>query len=300
VQPIAPVPSDTRAVTDFAIKGSQPAGFYAKAGSIDEADIELKAKGFKTFQVLKPFVYVDKHGEVWPVMPNVGEETTDLASVPPQLWGLVASYGRQLAPALMHDYYCALAKSQKSAAGRESLKVRAAYGVRRAADLRFREALRVKGVAWFRSNFFWAAVTFDRYRTFRPILAILVLLQVLAAAVGVVGAIGVWLFHAIRTSMWPDDQPLPRTTSVAGHPWFWLLVAAAGLATCVVYGWNSMLAIACGCVAAPVIAVELVVTLAMAAILYSIDLLIMGIGKAVTLGRADLSKPGFAPFRTDR
>jgi Protein of unknown function (DUF1353) len=277
-----------------------PAGFYASGGSIDEADIELKVKGFKTFQVVKPFVYVDKSGEVWPILPNQGEDTTDLASVPPWLWGLVASYGRQLAPALMHDYYCSVAKAAQLAADGDKAKIRAAYVGRRATDLRFREALRVKGVAWFRSNIFWAAVTFDRYRSFRWPLATLAIAQALAAAVGVVGAVAVWLFHWIRSAVWPALQAPPHSATATGHPWFWLLVAAIALVSSVVYGWNSMLAIGCGCIAAPVIAVELVVTLALATVLFVIDFAITGCGKTVTLGRANLNWPGLRPFRVRR
>jgi hypothetical protein len=272
-------------------------GFYVAEGSIDDADIELKVSGYRTFQVVKPFVYVDKKQEVWPILPNEGTDTTDLASVPPWLWGLIASYGRQLAPALMHDYYCSVARKAKAQANGDTGKVKEAYDARHATDLRFREALRVKGVAWFRSNVFWAAVTFDRYKSFKWPIAVMMIVQAMAAAVGVVGAIVVWLFHWTRTEVWPSTQARPQSSSLAGHPWFWLILAGCGLIISVAYGWNSMLAVGSGCIAAPVMAVELVVTLALSVVLFVPDFLITLFGKIFTLGRAALSWPGLRPFR---
>lgn len=275
-------------------------GFYAAQGSLDDADIELKVKGFTTFQVVKPFVYVDKLQDVWPILPNEGDETTDLASVPPWLWGLIASYGRQLAPALMHDYYCSVAKKAKLSANGDKQQIKAAYDNRHATDLRFREALRIKGVAWFRSNVFWAAVTFDRYKSFKLPIAIVMIIQAVAVAVGVVGAIGVWLFHWTRTEIWPAKVELPHTSSVVGHPWFWLVIAAGGLIISVAYGWNSGLAVACGCIAAPVIAVELLVTLALSFVLWVPDALITLVAKGVTKGKTPLPWPVLKPFRVKR
>ncbi len=266
---------------------SQQAGFYAAGGTLEPADIELKVYGFTTFQVLKPFVYVDRQNEVWPIPPNEGTDTTDLASVPQLLWGLVASYGRQLAPALMHDYYCELANKRRQQAGGDQKEIDAAYADRRATDLRFREALRVEKMAWYRSNVFWAAVTFDRYKSFKLPAAVLFVLQAVAVAVGVIWAGALWLSH------WAH----PHHSGALSHPSSWLIVAGGGLAVSVVYGWNSMLAVASGCLAAPIVVVELLVTLVMAVCLLIPDLLITVVGKLFTLGRANLHWPAIRPTR---
>jgi hypothetical protein len=59
-------------------------------------------------------------------------EPTDLASIPPFLWGIIASYGGHTMPALVHDHLCSHAKKQGSK-GR---------GLRRMADKFFRTMLR--------------------------------------------------------------------------------------------------------------------------------------------------------------
>ncbi len=69
---------------------------------------------------------------------------TDLASIPPFLWGLISSYGRHTMPAILHDVRCDAAAA-KGAGGR----AHGAY-LRRRADQQFRHTLRVfagKGVA---------------------------------------------------------------------------------------------------------------------------------------------------------
>lgn len=103
--------------------------------------------------------------------------TTDLASVPKLLWGLMASYGHQTLPALLHDQLC----HQAEPIADEPMEARRAkYRQRRAADDLFREALRDEGVEFFRRWTFWTGVVFGRYWTFRRtgsvLLGVLVLL----------------------------------------------------------------------------------------------------------------------------
>lgn len=63
---------------------------------------------------------------------------TDLASIPPFLWGLVASYGRQTLPAILHDVRCDQAKLAGSGAGGRAYQAH----LRRKADQQFRHTLR--------------------------------------------------------------------------------------------------------------------------------------------------------------
>jgi hypothetical protein len=270
---------------EYTLQPTEPGFYSADDGRLDPADIELKVYGFTTFQVVKPFVYIDSKGEIWPIQPNEGTDTTDLASVPRWLWGLIASYGRQLAPALMHDYYCGVAKAEKAAAKGNRQKIQVAYQDRRATDLRFREALRVRGIPWFRSNVFWGAVTFDRYKSFKWPLAVLYILQAAAVAAGIIGALGLWLWHWAHSHS-SSNGAQSHQPSVITHPWLWLIIAGIGLCLSVLYGWNTMLAVASGSLAAPIVVIELVVTALMAVSLFIPDLLITLIGRIFSLGHA--------------
>ena len=126
--------------------------------------VELRSVSKTTFELMTPFAYVSAAGEVIPVPahPNEWATDTDLASVPPLLWGLLASYGRQLRAAIFHDHLCD--KVNRAVENGDDQ----AYASRRHADNLFREAMRDKGdgsdedlqkrVPWFRSWLFWAGV----------------------------------------------------------------------------------------------------------------------------------------------
>lgn len=76
---------------------------------------------------------------------------TDLATVPPFLWGVVASYGRQTLPAILHDMLCyASALPEQPRAYRRA--------ARRAADAIFRDTLRDSGSGVVRRWLMWAGV----------------------------------------------------------------------------------------------------------------------------------------------
>lgn len=75
--------------------------------------------------------------------------TTDLASVPSFLWGVIASYGRQTLPALVHDHLCAVAHAQPGPRRRRT---------RREADRLFRTMLAASGSGVLRRWLMWSAV----------------------------------------------------------------------------------------------------------------------------------------------
>ncbi|MFJ4109104.1 DUF1353 domain-containing protein [Oerskovia enterophila] len=76
---------------------------------------------------------------------------TDLASVPMPLWGVIASYGRQTLPAILHD-----AASRELATSDAPASARRA--ARRDADHLFRATLRQSGTGPVRRLLMWAAV----------------------------------------------------------------------------------------------------------------------------------------------
>ena len=175
----------------------------------DPPNVELRSVSSWDFQLRTPFAYQPKSGpaiEV-PTHPNEFATSTDLASVPPLLWGLLPSYGRQLRAALLHDRLCDILNKEPDAG-------KACQG-RRVADALFLEALRDDGdggyedkmnrVGWFRSQLFWTGVAYGRYWTFRKWVALILAVHVLA---------GVLALHLIFR--------LPPLGSLADAlPWSW-------------------------------------------------------------------------------
>ena len=155
-------------------------GMGYQAGIDDPTDppnVQLRSVSSWDFELRTPFAYHPKNGpaiEV-PTHPNEFATSTDLASVPPLLWGLLPSYGRQLRAALLHDRLCDVLNKEPDAGK--------AYQGRRVADDMFLEALRDPGdggyedkmnrVGWFRSQLFWTGVAYGRYWTFRKLLALI-------------------------------------------------------------------------------------------------------------------------------
>lgn len=91
------------------------------------------------FRVESSFAWVDETGDE----PRPGDcvdggptsPPTDLASIPPFLWGLIASYGTHTMTAILHDRKCDAAKGQRDR--------RHGALLRREADALFRHSLRV-------------------------------------------------------------------------------------------------------------------------------------------------------------
>lgn len=176
------------------------------------------------WQLVEPILYLSPEGEMVTVpaqngQPWVDGQSTDLASIPTVLWSLLAPYGRQLRPALLHDYECYLARL---APLREEGEL-----IRRAADARFRESLRSEGVEPVRAAVFWAGVSAARMAAFHlPRLVMLVL--------SVFGAWGV-LLHA-----WFHHHHCWPTWSVVALVSFAVLAAISArreFALLVVIGW---------------------------------------------------------------
>jgi hypothetical protein len=140
---------------------------------------------------------------------------TDLASVPNLIWGLMASYGKQTLPALLHDMLCDEASDRKKEGDRQR-----AYQDRRFADNLIRHALRSTGVDWFRRWNFWAGVTFGRYFKFQPWLGVLVALLAAAASVVFYTGLGMLFVQALPGLSLPSDVPQFLDWTELG-PWGW-------------------------------------------------------------------------------
>lgn len=122
----------------------------------DDTDptIELAVVPPRRFLLLDAFGYRAEDGSFWDV-PADGV-STDLASVPTPLWSLLASYGRQTRPALLHDHISERAKSLPDR--------RAAFDLRGRGDRLLRESLAAEGVrSGSRRWTFWAGVTIGKY-----------------------------------------------------------------------------------------------------------------------------------------
>jgi hypothetical protein len=226
-------------------------------------NVRLESISPKDFRLLTPFVYVPRDGSPHVTViafdpekddpeSNVGK--TDLASVPPLLWGLLASYGRQLRAALLHDQLCEAAKSIKSTDRSRS------YADRRRADLLFRMSMRDPGdgtpadikkrVGWARSWIFFAAVSWQRYLIYRKFRVLLMTAQVVA------GVIATYLLIP-GVPRGPLNHWLPFHL---GMHWYGYLVTLAFLfLLCLAWGrdWRVPLV---GLLVAPIVLPALVVT----------------------------------------
>lgn len=142
---------------------------------------------------------------------------TDLASVPVVFWSLIASYGRQTAPAVVHDSECWRVRQLE-------LPAADALARRERIDRSFRLGLRELGVAPFRAWLMWTFVSFERYqkhsiRRFIGMLA-LGLLGLALVVVGTVLAVSGAPAAAVVLAL-----PL-ATSAVAGRHWRLLMWAS--------------------------------------------------------------------------
>ncbi len=101
---------------------------------------------------------------------------TDLASVPFFLWGVIASYGRQTLPAVLHDMLC-------YAAAQPGQPVSYRRHARRDADRLFRVTLAASGSGVLRRWLMWAAVRLFGHAS----VAIAFLVTAAALTAGVLG-----------------------------------------------------------------------------------------------------------------
>lgn len=111
--------------------------------------------------------------------------TTDFASVPTFLWGLIASYGKQTLPAILHDFDSGRAHT---------------FERRREADERFRLALIDEGVPRLRATVMWAAVGLATFRTLDKKRAPRFITQLAFGVLALLGAVaGPWMLWCL----WP-------------------------------------------------------------------------------------------------
>lgn len=169
--------------------------------------VALLYRGGPWFQLTRGFAYIDpRDGTRWHVPahdvrrpPTELHNGTDLASVPPYLWGLIASYGHQTLPAILHDRLTGMIPSDDPAGKRMRR--------RRVLDALFRVALRESGVPDLRSTAIWCAVRLQAFWTIRPPLGRLLAAQLILGIAACVAAIAL---------------------AVLGHPLFLLLLLAPG------------------------------------------------------------------------
>jgi len=150
----------------------------AEGRPLDELLLAQRPADGVRFELREGFSYEDPaSGRLFDVPPG---RSTDLATVPMWLWSFIASYGRQSAPAVLHDHRSVLA----AALGDR----RAALAQRRDDDRVFRTALREQGVPLLRRWVMWAWVAADREREFGGLAGLLLIAQVVLGSLLVVGA----------------------------------------------------------------------------------------------------------------
>jgi hypothetical protein len=141
--------------------------------------------------------------------PAVGDNATDLASVPTFLWGLIASYGRQTSAALLHDHLSDEARRGDPADG---------IRLRRVADRLFGVALVESGVPRLRAWIMRSYVSIEKFAEFRRWQVLLMVVHVALAVLSIYAAIGIavgwwspwWslglvLAPAVSSALWGRD-----------------------------------------------------------------------------------------------
>lgn len=135
---------------------------WVPATTVDLRQLPVSNRWKVYFEVLTPFGHssrpadeqstggpVWRRGSVQQTVP-VGL-VTDLASVPMPLWGVIATYGRQTLPAILHDATSRSLRSPERPAGSRRAGLRAA-------DELFRLTLRESGTGPVRRWLMWSAV----------------------------------------------------------------------------------------------------------------------------------------------
>jgi len=128
---------------------------------LDRIQLVQRAPG--TFQLAEPFSYLEPgrpeseritiraHDQSQPAK---GANASDLASIPPFLWGLISNHGRHTASALMHDqlWWECLDPDRSAWIAR-----------RREADRVFRVSLREGNSSAVRTAILWSSVSIERF-----------------------------------------------------------------------------------------------------------------------------------------
>ena len=176
----------------------------------------LRQIGPKAFQLVEPFRYLHPSGPpggyVVPAHdPDRGPEAgnaSDLASVPPFLWWLMASYGQHTLAALLHDHLI----------GRPDIVERVE------ADTLFRDGMGDLGVALVRRWALWAAVSVGTLFT-RSVVAGLLLVGHIVVVIALALAA---LLAVTGVAPW---MPLTAVAAVVLWGWRWrvALIVVAGV-----------------------------------------------------------------------
>jgi hypothetical protein len=199
--------------------------------------VHLLYRELRLFQLEQGFAWIDPRNGARTDIPahdisrpaTDPHNATDLASVPSFLWGLVASYGHQTLPAILHD---ALSDRADEAAPAQQ------FLVRRAADDAFRVALRESGVTTLRATTMWTVVSMQRYLRFRPPLGALLVVQVVLGALAVIAAVALGLLGhpfmlliglapAVLALAWARDAGMVMAASYLSALYSPLILSAA-------------------------------------------------------------------------
>jgi hypothetical protein len=190
------------------------------------------------WQVRTPYGYVAEDGRYFVVPAQTGNvgtsgNSTDLASVPSFLWGILAPFGRQLRPALLHDHRCNVADGvsaedadNRNAGGRPITPGRTPVQIRTEADDLFREALRSEGIGPARSWMFWTGVSYGRFFGYARVRAIV--LAALAFAAAIVG------LHALTVAL--GGGP-PHADGWLRDQAFWWVMLGVAVALALLRRW---------------------------------------------------------------
>jgi len=271
--------------------------------------VSLTFLGGKYFRLGTPFRFIDPADqEAWVIRAHTPDQRTDLASCPPWLWGLTASYGRQLYPALLHDQRSAEAAARYRAGSKVE-----AYQQRRSADLQFRRALMIQNVPLLRAGMFWSAVTLQRqFRFGRPVLGVFFVAQLLVSAVAFWGMVvsGLpllwwlvgWLFPRLIAGDGAPPVPLGFYDAYIRDPLPWSMVFLAAVLVLSVLQGKDYFAGVAGSLCAPIAGVALIVSFLASVVLWLADvpyLLARTVQDLRGKGRVR-PWPGPVPYRHDR
>ena len=233
----------------------------------DPPDVLLRAATTTKFELLTPLKYevpvglraevetefsdaAQSQGRYIEVAPGRVGYRTDLASVPFFLWGIVAPYGHQLRPALLHDRLCELASRAQDRVSRNRK--------RRLADLVFRHALAESRVPLIRQYLLWTGVTLGRYWRAN---------RAACGAAGALALLSIAVFGLVGVGALAD---LGRLSGFA----LWL---GGGAVLSALWGRDGVPAMIVWAVS-PVIGPYSVLTLAILCLLYLAELLVFGAG----------------------
>jgi len=184
---------------------------FARADGKRLDRVHLSQRAPDTFQLLESFSYLEPgHPEEErivvrahdPRKPAKGANATDLASVPPFLWGLISSHGRHTASALLHDQLWWDTLDDDPQVWIEQ---------RRVADTLFRTALRETHTSAVRAALMYSFVAVERFWGPRRWQAI---------AMSVQASLGVALVYAAATGLFGWWGVLaPALPVLAALPW---------------------------------------------------------------------------------